>query len=80
MYANDVDPDDKERLRAAHRAWIEAKRAADETFYGIVGDWYHGPKRKGDNLEAAEALGVSPSQLQRWARGESSGNRPRKNP
>lgn len=70
-----MDPDDKERLITAHQAWLNTKRHADEVFYGLIGEWFRGPKRRNDNGELAQALGVSVSQLQRWARGESSGNR-----
>lgn len=73
-----MDEADKRRVLNAKLEMDLANEAAArkrEAFHGVVHDLYYGPKRHGDTKELAELLGVTPTQVKRYADGKSSGNR-----
>jgi len=76
-----VDESDKRRVLNAKLDWdvaVEAANRKREAFHKIVHGLYYGPKRRGDAKELAELLEVTPTQVKRYADGETSGNRGRK--
>lgn len=73
-----MDESDKRRVLNAKLEWelaVEAVNHKRAAFYEVVHELYYGPKRRGDTKELAELLGVTPTQVKRYADGDTSGNR-----